>query len=439
MLVIISLLLIFSMIYLLLKNKLAPVAAFAILPIIAALLLGTPIETLMEWLKAGVGTTTTNAVLFIFSIIYFGVMSDAGLFDKLVNQLVKIAGKSPVLIYVATVLIALVAQLDGATATTYLITIPAMLPIFKRLKLNILAMLAVIGVTTGVFNMVPWGGTVVRTATSLTNLGFEITAQDIWLKIIPLQIVGLGLAIGLAVFFGLRDKKRITKEFGANFFNEIVTEKTENNLDVDSLKRPRLLIVNMLLTALIIFVLIKTKFPQHLVFMVGTALALVINYPGLKEQSARISAHAATAIGTAATFLAAGIFLGVFKEAGMTKALADLVISGLPNFLLPQVHRMIGLFGSAVGIVISPDLYYYSLLPVIGEVSNSLGVHLPNVGIAMLIGENVGVIISPVIPTTFLAIGLAGVELKDHIKFSLKYFLLVTAVLLSVAILMGIA
>lgn len=441
MTVFIALLLICSMMYLLLKNKVSPIVAFVCLPIVAALLLGTPFATVVEWSKGGITTTMGNATLFIFSIIYFGIMSDAGMFDPIVAGLVKISGKKPVMIYIATALIALVSQLDGATATTYLITIPAMLPIFKKLHLNPLGMLCVIGVVTGSWNMVPWGGTIIRTATTVTNLtGVEVTPQQLWNMILPIEVLGLALGIGLAVWFGIKDKKRVCKEYGNDFFENIGTQKVEISVEDQELKRPKLLLVNIALTvALVVLMILYADIPSYLVFMTGTALALVINYRGLEQQTNRISAHAATALGTAATFLAAGVFLGIFKEAGMTTALANVVLNNLPNGLLTQVGRIFGVFGSAIGIVLSPDLYYYSLLPVVGEVVMHLGGDPTKVGLAMLIGENIGVIVSPCIPTTFLAIGLAGVQLKDHIKFSLKYFIGVSAILVLVAMIMGVA
>ena len=211
MVVFVALLLICSMMYLLLKNKVSPIVAFVCLPIISAVILiltgtftssageviplSTQFNTMVDWCSSGVKTTMSNATLFIFSIIYFGVMSDAGMFDPIVKGLVKIAGKSPVMIYLTTALIALVSQLDGATATTYLITIPAMLPIFKKLKLNVLGMLTVIGIVTGSWNMVPWGGTIIRTATTITNLGIPVTPQELWKMILPIEVLGMFLYV----------------------------------------------------------------------------------------------------------------------------------------------------------------------------------------------------------------------------------------------------
>jgi CitMHS family citrate-Mg2+:H+ or citrate-Ca2+:H+ symporter len=444
------------MMYVLLKNKVSPVVAFSILPLIAGLALiflvgysgpkgevlttGQQIGQLFyKWAAGGVKTTMSNAVLFIFSIIYFGLMSDAGMFDPIVKGLTKISGSSPVKVYITTTLIAFVSQLDGATATTYLITIPAMLPLYKKMKLNVLSMLTLMCVITGSWNMTPWGGTIIRTATSVTNLGMPTTPQALWLKILPIEILGSIIGIALAVFFGMKDKRRIDKEYGPNFLKEMQVTGPELTEEESALKRPNLLIFNLLLTAVIIGSMIVTKIPAYLAFMLGTAVAVAVNYKGTKEQSERIEAHAPTAVGTAATFLCAGVFLGVFKDSGMTLAIANIILGLLPKALLVYTGRIVGCLGPIVGLVFSPDLYYYSLLPVLGEVVKAVGGNVEKCGLAMLIGENIGVPISPCVPTTFLEIGLAGVTLKDHILYYAKYCVGVSCILILVAVMLGVA
>ncbi len=455
MVALVAIIMIGIMMYVLIKSKLSPVVAFVVLPLLAASILiflvgfhGPKGQVLTisqqfaqlfyTWTANGVKSTMSNATLFIFSIVYFGLMSDAGMFDPIVRGLTKIAGKSPVMIYITTALIALVSQADGATATTYLITIPAMLPLFKKLKLNVLSLLCILGIVCGNWNMVPWGGTIIRTATTVSNLGVPATPQGLWIKILPVEILGMVLALALAVFFGLKDKRRLLKEYGSDYFEKSVDTEITIDEEVNSLKRPKLIGVNLLLTVTVIVSMIITKIPAYLAFMLGTALALAINYKGLKAQDIRVQDHAANAIGTAATFLAAGVFLGVFQASGMTLAMANLLISALPEFLLIHTGRIIGFFGPLIGLVFSPDIYYYSLLPVVGEVVKSVGGNPEQVGLAMLVGENIGIPISPCVPTTFLAIGLAGVELKDHIMYSIKYMIPVSIIMILVGIMMGV-
>lgn len=431
-----------GMTFCLLKNKISPIVAFIIFPFGAVLglvlftdifiTLGDKNHQIIEtvnWATNGVKLTMNNAILFMFSIIYFGIMNEKGLFDPIINFLVKYSGKNKILIYISTALIALVGQLDGATATTYLITIPVMLPIYKKFKMNVLSMLTIIGGITGVWNMIPWGGTIIRTSVVLQNFGVNRTPQELWKEILPIQIVGTIFVILLAIYFGSREKKKIFNE-------EFEDSKEQHKIFEIQLSS---WIKNLTLTIITILLMIKfSKIPSYFIFLIATAIALLINFKNSKDQVKVIEKNAAVAFNTAGTFLAAGVFLGIFKESGMTKSLADVLICIFPTFLLAQIGRVFGSLGSVIGIAFSSDLYYYSFVPVVIEAVEKFNVNPKDVALAMLVGQNVGTVINPCIPTTFLAIGLAGVELKDHIKFSLKYLVLISLIMVLTGVFLGI-
>lgn len=142
-------------------------------------------------MKKGVTTTMSTAVLFLFSIVYFSIMNDVGLFDPLVNFLVKRAGNNIVLVTMATGIIATVAHLDGTTAGTMLITVPAVLPIYKKLHIRPVVICCIIAAAISIMNLVPWGGPTARTA---IVTGRDVNA--IWQELLPLQ--GLGIILILA-------------------------------------------------------------------------------------------------------------------------------------------------------------------------------------------------------------------------------------------------
>lgn len=147
---------------LLLKGKMSPIVVLTVIPAVAALILGHGPVEIADFIKEGVKTTTNNGILFIFSVIYFGVMSDTGMFDVIVNFLVKKAGNNVIAVTVATAIIATIAHLDGTTATTVLITIPALYPVYKAMKIDTKILLCLTGACMGVMNLLPWGGPVAR-------------------------------------------------------------------------------------------------------------------------------------------------------------------------------------------------------------------------------------------------------------------------------------
>ena len=126
--------LMFILMFVLIKEKLSPPVAFILLPLIAAILAGCGAEEISGFVATGLSTMLDTAVLFIFSISYFTLMSEAGLFDPIINFLIKKVGKSVTTILFAVVMTTMVAHLDGSGATTFLIVVPAFLPICKKLK-----------------------------------------------------------------------------------------------------------------------------------------------------------------------------------------------------------------------------------------------------------------------------------------------------------------
>lgn len=449
MLSFIGYLMLFSMIYLLLKGKSSPIILFIVLPILAAAVAGfSPIQ-IGEFAAAGLEKTTSNAVLFIFSIIYFGVMNDAGMFDVLIDKLVAKAGNSVVAITVVTAIIGIIGHLDGATATTVLVTIPAMLPLYKKLNIRPQVLLLIVGAAMGVMNLLPWGGPTARTA---VVLGIE--ANELWKTLIPIQGVGVITTIGLAVILGNIEKKRgagISKTTNDKF-DAVEVEYTvgssaavsevevvdEKQAAVLALKRPKLAIVNILITAIVIGTLVVDIMPAYIVFMAALSVAIIINYPSKKEQEARIKSHAPSALLISATMLASGVFVGVLGESGMLDAMANTLLSLIPGFLAPFIHLIMGVAALPIGMFLGTDAYFYGLLPLVIEVAKTYGITAMNVALAMILGKNVALLISPLVPATFLATGLADVELKDHMKFCFGWLFAISLIMLVCGILLGI-
>lgn len=419
------------MMVLIFKSKALPAFCFAVLPIIGALVCGFNLSEITEFIGKGVGSTWQTAILFIFSVTYFGIMNDAGLFDKLVDGLVHKAGKNVTLILVFTSIIAMIGHIDGAAATTYLITIPTMLPIYKKMHIRPTVLLLLCGAATGIMNLVPWGGPTVRAATTA-----NVDATELWIRMIPMQVFGLVALIGVAVFLGVVETKRLAK-LGLTV-DECGGEETIGTGTDSSLKRPNLLWFNLIFTLILIVALVRKWLPTYAVFMVGTIIALAVNYPDPQLQQKRIQAHAPSSIMLTVTLLCAGIFLGIMTQTGMVLEMSTVLINALPESLQRYLHYIVGALGAPLGMVLGPDPYYYGIMPIIGQIVEPFGVTLETVGRAMLIGENVGLSVSPVVPPTFLAIGLAGVELKDHIKFSFLPLWALSIAMMVFAILLGI-
>ena len=418
-----------AIVVLLLKGKMSPIVVLTLVPALAALLLGfTPVQ-IADFIKDGVKTTTTNGILFIFSVIYFGVMSDTGMFDVIVKKLVKLAGDNVIAVTVSTAIIATIAHLDGTTATTVLITIPALYPVYKKMKIDPKILLCITGACMGVMNLLPWGGPVARAATVI-----EMDANELWHILIPVQVMGLVANIGVGVLLGMYAKKHGA---GQGKGEEIALDEKAAEEEA-ALRRPKLLIVNLLLTIALLAVLSSGIVTSYVAFMIALALALAINYPDLKLQDKLIKKHAPAALIISATLFAAGAMVGIFNGTEMLTAMANVIIGIIPGFLGKYLHIIFGILALPLGLCIGTDAYFYGIMPLVIEVGTTYGIAPLSTAVTMIIGKNLALMISPLVPATFLAIGLTNTELKDHMKFSIPIYWAVSVIMVIIAVIIGV-
>lgn len=426
-----------TVIVLLLRNVTVPALAFvSVSTITAAILVATGAFTLDEmagFIKEGVKGVHGTAILFIFSVLFFGVMTDAGMFDKIIGALMKKVGNNVVGVALMTCLIAIIGHLDGGGASTFLITIPAMLPVYKRLHMRRETLLLICVTSMGVMNLLPWGGPTMRAA---SVLGVE--SNDLWSQILPMQIVGLVLAVGTAIFWGLQEKKRIAKLGDAAVEDVSKYDDSDSEEKNNELARPKNFIFNVILTLAVIIVLVMDIFPSYYVFMVGCALGILVNYRGKKLQNSIIKSHASAGLSMASTILCAGVFLGVLSKSGIMEKMAIMMASVIPASLGRFLPVIIGVLSVPLALLFDTDSYFYGLLPVLISVGNQFGVNPAHIAIAMVVCRNCATFISPVAPATYLGIGLAGVEIKDHIKYCFGWQWGVSIVCLIAGLILGV-
>ena len=426
-----------AVIVLLLRNVTVPALAFVgVSTITAAILVATGAFTLDEmadFIKEGVKGVHGTAILFIFSVLFFGVMTDAGMFDKIIGALMKKVGNNVIGVTLMTCLIAIIGHLDGGGASTFLITIPAMLPVYKRLHMRRETLLLICVTSMGVMNLLPWGGPTMRAA---SVLGVE--PNDLWSQIVPMQVVGLVLAVGTAIFWGFQEKKRIAKLGDAAVEDASKYDDSDSEEKNNELARPKNFIFNVILTLAVIIVLVMDIFPSYYVFMVGCALGILVNYRGKKLQNSIIKSHAASGLTMASTIMCAGVFLGVLSKSGIMEKMAIMMASVIPASMGKFLPVIIGILSVPLALLFDTDSYFYGLLPVLISVGNQFGVNPAHIAIAMVVCRNCATFISPVAPATYLGIGLAGVEIKDHIKYCFGWQWGVSLICLVAGLILGV-
>lgn len=447
---ILGLLTIAAIVLMLFKSKMQPAFAFIVFPAILAVilvLLGRyTFDDVATMIKSGFSSTGPTAALFVFSVLYFGIMTDAGMFDVIIGKLMKLVGDNVIGVCIVTAIIALVGHLDGGGASTFCIVIPAMLPVYKRMHMRPTTLLRIAVLAMGVLNLMPWAGPTMRAA---TVIGME--AGALWKTILPIQIFGIMLALAHAVLSGFLEKRRGAGLHGklAEIEGEVDLKEALHEEKENELARPKLFIVNIILTVAIIAMLIWDVFPSYVPFMIGCALALFINYGfSAKMHKKIIGLHAGPALMMCSTLMGAAVLMGMLTtnfgpdpETGklivisaknaltdpehfvitipsVVTCLANIVSSILPKFLGQHLPLVIGILSVPLALAFDTDSYFYGMLPVMIAIGASFGVNALPIAVAMVVCRNCATFISPMVPATLLGTGLAEVEIKDHIKAS---------------------
>jgi citrate-Mg2+:H+ or citrate-Ca2+:H+ symporter, CitMHS family len=412
---------------LILGRWLSPLVALIAIPVAAALVAGFGRSTAV-FMSHGVEKVAPVAAMFVFAILYFGVMTDAGMLDPIIDWVLKRVGLHPPRIVVGTALLTLLVHLDGSGAVAFLVTIPVMLPLYDRLHMDRRVLACAASLAAGT-NFLPWTGPMIRASAAL-----HIPATSIFNPLAPVQAVGLVFVFCTAWWLGSKEAKRLgllkrgdVEEPHDDIFVRAVTD------DEKILRRPRLFWFNIILTVALFAAMIGLRLEPAAIFMVGTVIGLTVNYPSLKMQRDRIDAHAKAALLMAAILMAAGAFTGIMQESGMLSAMAKAVVAHVPARAGRHMPFALGLIAMPLSLLFDPDSFYFGVLPVLAEAGKMLGVAPVRLAQAAVLGQmTTGFPVSPLTPATFLIVGLAGVELGEHQKFSIPY-LFATSVIMTFA------
>ncbi|WP_211463065.1 CitMHS family transporter [Collimonas silvisoli] len=412
-----------------LTKKMSPLVALIAIPIAAALIGGFGLDT-SKFIVSGITNIAPVAGMFVFAILFFGIVTDAGMLDPIISAILRIVGSRPTRIVPGTALLALLIHLDGSGAVTFLVTIPAMLPLYQRLGIDKRILACVASLAAGV-NFLPWTGPMIRASAAL-----HIPVSEIFAPLIPVQIAGLIFVFSVAYYLGLKEERRLglTQGTAVGFVHTHELSEAEK-----SIRRPQNFWINIVLTVFVLGLMISGKIDPVVMFMVGVVLALMINYRNADMQRTRIDAHAKAALLMASILFAAGVFTGIMSKSGMLSAMAKMAVGLVPPSMASHIPVVLGLLSMPLSMLFDPDSFYFGVLPVIAEVGHMLGVQPLHVAQAALLGQmTTGFPVSPLTPATFLVAGLAGIDLADHQKYTFKYLFAASVIMTIACVAIGV-
>jgi CitMHS family citrate-Mg2+:H+ or citrate-Ca2+:H+ symporter len=479
---------------LIMTKKLTPVLALIIVPTVFGLFAGAGLgigPMVMDSMKS----MTSTAALLMFAIIYFGLMIDVGLFDPLVKFILRKLGNDPAKVVLGTAILAAAVSLDGDGSTTFILTTAAMLPVYLRLKMSPVVLTCVAGLANGTMNILPWGGPTARAATAL-----KLDVNDVFVPMVPSLIVGLIVVLVFSWLLGLQERNRLrttapeiwgdvadpseafdggTSRGGAlaaasgtgsgsgsgkgrfgfgrtagkpgtgggsgvavlerpeTLVDDHDTAMADTALDPNrTTLRPKLFWFNLGLTVAVMVTLVANIVPLPFVFMVGSAIALLVNFPKVKDQGAQLIAHAPSIVAVVSMVMAAAVLTGVLNGTGMVKAMSEWLVQIIPADMGPFMAVITGLLSIPMTFFMSNDAFYFGVLPVLSETAAHYGVGAADMARASITGQPFH-LQSPLVPAILLLVSLAKVDLGDHHKKVLWRTAVISIVMLAVGVLTG--
>ncbi|MFZ4699790.1 MAG: CitMHS family transporter [Candidatus Methylumidiphilus sp.] len=413
--------------YLIMSKRMSAMNVLILIPVIFAIGVGFYDTRLGTMMMAGVIKVAPTGIMICFAILFFGIMIDAGLFDPVIEKILKAVHGDPMKVCVGTALLAAFISLDGDGSTTYLVTCSAILAVHRRLGINAIILPALAVLENSVMNIIPWGG---PTSRVLASLGVE--SSQVFLPMIPCMVVGTLFVCFMGYLWGLNERNRIgIIDFTHDGRHAVVSGDPE----ADKLKRPEKIWFNFALTALLMFCLIMETLPLAILFIIGTAFALLINYKN-KDQQARICANGANAMPVISMVFASGIFMGILSGTKMVDAMSNIIVAAVPETMgahFPLITALISLPGT---FFMTNDAFYFGVLPVLTKAAAIYGIPAAEMGRAALIGQGAH-LLSPLVPSTFLLVGLNKVELGDLQKFALIPAICISLLWLATSIVLG--
>lgn len=407
------------------SKKMSVITALVIIPLIAGIIGGISLPALGNMMLDGIKQVAPTGIMLTFAVLYFATMLDVGLFDPVVDWIIRQVKGDPLKVMLGTALLTMLVHLDGDGTATFMIVVSAFLPLYNKLAIKRIYLAGIVALSVGPMHLVPWSGTSARAISTL-----KTEASLLFNPNIPSIIAGICWVLFVAYYWGKKERLRLGIQ-DVELTNPV-------HLETSLIKRPKLIWMNALITILIITGLIKAWIPAPVLFILGSVLVMLLNYPKISDQNALFRRHGNNIFFVSSMIFAAGIFSGILTGSGMIEAMAGQLIDLIPSGQGKYIPLLTAVTSFPASLLFTPDAYYFGLVPILSQTATSLGIDPLEIGRAGLLGQmTVGFPISPLTASTFLLISLTDVELGEHQKNVFFWAWGTSLVMTIVAILVG--
>ena len=414
---------------LIMAKKLSPFTSLILVPVAFGLLAGYGWDTL-GYAMDGIKSVASTFAMMTFAILYFGVMLTAGMFDPMVDHVVAWCKGDPLKVLVGTAVLAAFVSLDGDGTTTVMICCTAMIPIYNRLKIKKIYLATLIILQNCIMNLIPWGGPTARVMSVM-----KLDAGEILAPLVPGMVLSAIYVVGVSYYLGLKERKRL------GVANAAASEvhKVEVSPEEQEWKRPKLILFNLALTAAVIVSLIMGLASSAILFGVGTAIALVVNYPDQKVQRKVISSLAPDMINVVMMVLGAGVLMGILngpEDAGMSNAIAQFLVSVIPESLGRYFAVIIAVISAPGTYLLNNDAFYYGVLPPLAATAEAYGFTSLQIGFAALMGQAFH-FLSPLVPFIYLLMDQTEITLAQYQGYIFRWCVGIFVIFMAMGLSLG--
>lgn len=406
---IITLIMLAAIVVLLFKNVANTGVIMTGVPIIAALIMGFSFADINGFIGSGLNSVSGTLFLMVMAVLFFGILQEAGVFDAIIKFIINHLGNNVLGTLLITAVIGMATQLSGSGATCALCTIPTVRPLYEKQNIRREALLLIETLASGVICLMPWAPGINEASAYV-----DLDVYDVFLRIRPLVIFSILAVFALCFIVAAFEKKN-----GAGMTDEEFQKvKAEINKPLEFKMGKTMAIVDGLAALLIIICLLGGWLKSNVAFALGFVVLLFLNYRTAKDKGEYLKMKAGMCFNLAFTMLGVACIVGINNGAGGLSDLSNLIANSGFSGIIPHLPFILCLLSMPLSITISGSKNSVVVPAVVAMVAGygmgALDV-MPAVFACGVISANLNLYNA----SPYLALGLAGVEMKDHLKYSL--------------------
>ena len=404
---------------------------FCFIPVVIALLVGFQPGDVSEWINDNVKSASGNVMICMFAVMFFGLLNAVGVFDVILHWLLSLTKGNIYTIYIICILMGMIAQLSGSSLVSFTICIPALRPLFDKLKLPRLKLVLLVSLGIAIMNYLPWG-----TPNTLAIYSPSMEPAQMTRHLLPVMIFGLGMVFALALAFAHADYRK-NKAYIDSVKEDLIAE---HSFAIDwsdkPYARPKRFVLNLILfIGILASCIILSSVKTYIIFAIGTVLVILVNY-NKKDAGKILEENYNDIASTSLLLFSIAIMVGIVKNSGMIDNMAMGIIAIVPSKLLRFFPAIWGWARPTLDCFV-PYQAWTAIPPLLVSVGEQIGLTNYQV-LATQVIACWGQPCSPLLAPNIIACRLADIEIMDAFKHCWKYVVVLDALAMVFALICGI-